>query len=176
MGTIRVEFVPVSKFGLGLLGLDHLQLTYEDETDFVSLQDYWYVLEGVVDGSAIYGGTLGVLGTDGATLLSSANLATREALVAKIGTPESRGSRPVLTSGSAINEWHSMADYGGEIDGQRFPYIGAASPFSVKPTVNSNSVISTLLWTIGIKHQRCAALQRPQLARHCNSAWHLAGQ
>ena len=39
MGTIRVEFVPVQKFGLGLLGLDHIQLVYEDETDAIGSQD-----------------------------------------------------------------------------------------------------------------------------------------
>jgi VCBS repeat-containing protein len=91
-----------------------------------------------------------VLGTDGTTYLSSANLASREELVAKIGTPESRGSRIVLTSPSANSEWTKMAAYGGEIDDQRFPYIAGAWPFSPTPTINSNSVIASLLWSIGI--------------------------
>ena len=45
MGQIRVEYLPVQIFGLGAFGFDHLQLTYEDETDLLGQQDYWYVLK-----------------------------------------------------------------------------------------------------------------------------------
>lgn len=150
MGTIRIEFLPVQTYGLGLFGFDHLQLTYQDETDLLDTQDHWYVLEGVVDGSPIFGGTLGVLGTDGTTLLSSANLASRDELIAKIGTPETRGSRPVLNTIDAQSKWNSMAGYGAEIENQNFPYIAGAWPFSPKPTINSNSAVASMLWSIGI--------------------------
>jgi VCBS repeat-containing protein len=150
MGQIRVEYLPVQIFGLGAFGFDHLQLTYEDETDLLGQQDYWYVLEGVVEGNPLFGGTLGVIGTDGTTFLSSANLANRQELVDKIGTPEARGSRVVVSSPSASTQWNTMADYGAEIDEQAFPYIAGAWPFSPTPTINSNSVIASLLWSIGI--------------------------
>lgn len=47
MGTIRVEAVPVQSYLLGLFGFDHLQLVFQDETDVIDSQDYWYVIEGV---------------------------------------------------------------------------------------------------------------------------------
>lgn len=39
MGTIRVEFVPIRKYNLGLLGLDHLHIVFEDENSFINKQD-----------------------------------------------------------------------------------------------------------------------------------------
>ena len=72
MGTIRVEFVPIAKYNLGLFGFDHMQIVFEDETDFLDSQDYWHVMEGIHDGG-IFGATLGVLGEDGKLQLSSAN-------------------------------------------------------------------------------------------------------
>ena len=68
-----------------------MQLVFEDETDFLNSQDYWKVIEGTLEGSVL-GGVLGVIGENGSLQLSSANDANREALVEKIGTPESRGS------------------------------------------------------------------------------------
>ena len=44
MASIRVEFVPIKKFGLGWFGLDHLQLVYQP--DDLTTQDNWFVLEG----------------------------------------------------------------------------------------------------------------------------------
>ena len=130
MGTIRVEYVPIAKYNLGLFGLDHMHLVLEDETDFLNLQDYWKVMEGVLDGG-IRGGILGVLGEDGNLQLSTANDASRDALVAKIGTPASRGSRILKTGADAISTWHDIADYAQHIQKQQFPYIGVSWPFAL---------------------------------------------
>ena len=148
MGTIRVEFVPIAKYNLGLFGFDHMQIVFEDETDFLDSQDYWHVMEGIHDGG-IFGATLGVLGEDGKLQLSSANDASREELVAKIGTPESRGSRIIKTGSGALSTWEDMAVYAKDIQEQQFPYIGVAWPFGPTPTLNSSSFITTMLWTIG---------------------------
>ncbi len=61
MGTIRIEAVPVKSYFLGLFRFDHLQLVYQDETDVLDSQDYWFVLEGIQDGpllSATLGATM----------------------------------------------------------------------------------------------------------------------
>ena len=149
MGTIRVEFVPVQKFGLGLLGLDHIQLVYEDETDAIGSQDYWYVLEGIQDGT-FFGGTLGALGEDGRTSLGTANLASGADLIGKIGTPESRGSRIITTGPNVLSFWDKMAAYGAGIQDMQLPYIAATLPFSVQPTINSTSFIASVLHSIGV--------------------------
>lgn len=151
MGTIRVEFVPVQSYGLGFFGFDHLQLVYQDETDPIDSQDYWWVIEGVLDGSAFGGGTLGAVGENGRTSLSVMNGASRDALIAKIGTPEDRGSRAVLSGPNVITQWDAMANYAAEIEAQALPYIAYASPFSITPTINSTSLIATLLWSVGIE-------------------------
>ncbi|MEZ5898972.1 MAG: Ig-like domain-containing protein [Hyphomicrobiaceae bacterium] len=149
MGTIRVEFVPIKKFNLGLLGLDHLQIVYEDETSVIDKQDYWYVLEGTHDGSLLEG-QLGVLGEEIFTELAAANGANGDDLIASIGTPESRGSRVVYTGPDALSLWQTMMDYGKEIDAQQFPYEGLAWPFSPGAIMNSSSVVATLLYSVGI--------------------------
>jgi hypothetical protein len=46
MPCIRIEWLPVQLFALGLLGFDHLQLVYQPD-DTRSRQDDWYVMEGV---------------------------------------------------------------------------------------------------------------------------------
>ena len=148
MATIRIEFVPIEKYNLGLLSLDHMQLVLEDETDFLNSQDYWKVIEGIHDGG-IFNGTLGVLGEDGGLQLSTANDASRDALVAKIGTPESRGSRIIKTGPGAFEAWQDMAAYATEIQEQQLPYIGVSWPFGPTPTINSTSFITTLVWTLG---------------------------
>ena len=149
MGTIRVEFVPIAKYNLGLFHLDHLQLVFEDESAFFNSQDYWYVMEGTHD-DGILNGHLGVLGEDGRLQLQTANDASKEDLVAKIGTPETRGSRIVKTGGDSLGTWSDMAQYATEIAEQDFPYLGASWPFGAYPTLNSTSFITTLLWTIGL--------------------------
>ncbi|HMN38497.1 MAG TPA: Ig-like domain-containing protein [Hyphomicrobium sp.] len=149
MGTIRVEFVPIKKYKLGLLGLDHLQIVYEDENSFINKQDNWYVLEGTHDG-ALLSGQLGVLGEEFFTELAAANGSNGAELVALIGTPQSRGSRVVYTGSDALSLWQSMMDYGKEIQAQEFPYEGLAWPFSPGAIMNSSSVVATLLYAIGI--------------------------
>jgi Ca2+-binding RTX toxin-like protein len=149
MGTIRVEFVPIKKYNLGLLGLDHLHIVFEDENSFINKQDDWYVLEGTHDGSLL-GGELGVLGHDFRTELSAANGANGDELVALIGTPESRGSRIVYRGPGALDLWQQMMDWGVEIQEQQFPYEGFAWPFSAGPIMNSSSVVASLLNIIGV--------------------------
>jgi len=149
MGRIRIEYVPVQRFGLGLFGLDHLHLAYQDETDPIDSQDYWYVLEGVQEGP-IFNGTLGALGENGRTSLAVANGAAREELVAKIGTPEDRGSRIVASGSDVIAQWDHMAAYAADIEQQQLPYVAYAGPLSVRPTINSTSFVASLLWSVGI--------------------------
>ncbi|HPG88378.1 MAG TPA: tandem-95 repeat protein, partial [Hyphomicrobium sp.] len=149
MGTIRVEAVPVQSYFLGLFRFDHLQLVYQDETDPIDAQDYWLVIEGIQDGSLL-SATLGASGENGTTSLAVANGASREALVDLIGTPEQRGSRIVVSDPDAIVLWNRMAAYAGEIEDQQYPYIPASWPFSASPTINSTSLIASLLWSIGI--------------------------
>ena len=149
MGTIRVEYVPVRKFLLGLLNLDHLQLVYEDETSAINIQDNWFVLEGTLDGGVL-DGTLGVLGEDFNTELSVANFANGAALVSAIGTPESRGSRILYQGANALSLWQQMQSYGHEIQSLHLPYQGLSWPFGPNATINSNSVVASLLLSIGI--------------------------
>lgn len=149
MGTIRIEFIPIKKYNLGLLGLDHLQIVFEDETSFTNTQDRWLVLEGTHDGGLL-DGTLGVLGHDLETPLSAANNAFGAKLVEAIGTPETRGSRIVYQGGDALGLWQTMMDYGQDIEEQVFPYEGYSWPYGPGAIINSSSVVATLLYVIGI--------------------------
>ena len=149
MGTIRVEAVPVRSYGLGLLRFDHLQLVFQDETDLIDRQDYWFVLEGVQDGG-LTTGTLGINGHGGRMSLGAVNGAGRDELVDQIGTPELRGSRIIKSGSDALTAWDTMANYGAGVEEQKFPYIAFSTPFGAKPTINSTSLVSTLLWSIGI--------------------------
>ncbi len=149
MAVIRIERVPVSVGGLGLLGFDHLQLVLQqDDYDPRLRQDNWYVMEGVREFGAD-GFVLGVEGGNGATTLSAANGGlTGSDLTAAIGTAAQRGSR-VLPIYDAASSWQLMADYAREIDLQHFPYISFGFPGTAMPTVNSTSVIASLLYYIG---------------------------
>ncbi len=149
MGTIRVEYVPIKKYHLGLLRLDHLQIVYEDETSLLNNQADWFVLEGTHDGGLL-DGTLGVLGEEFNTELTVANGVQPNELVEAIGTPESRGSRILYQGSDAIAKWETMQDYGVQIQDQSFPYEGLAWPFGPHPIMNSSSVVATLLYVIGI--------------------------
>lgn len=149
MGTIRIEYVPIKKYNLGLLGLDHLQIVFEDETSFVNKQDNWYVLEGTHDGGLL-DGSLGVLGEEIETPLSAANGVNGAQLLDLIGTPESRGSRVVYQFADASTFWTQMMTYGQEIQAQEFPYEGFSWPFSPGAIINSSSVVASLLNSIGV--------------------------
>ena len=149
MGTIRVEYVPVQKYNLGLLGFDHIQIVFQDETSFVDRQDHWYVLEGTQDGNLL-NATLGVQGEEFYTPLSAVAGASGDALVDKIGTPESRGSRAIVTSPQALSLWDVMSNYGTELQLQAHPYTGVSWPFGPSPTINSSSAVASMLWSVGI--------------------------
>jgi Ca2+-binding RTX toxin-like protein len=150
MPQIRIEWVPVRAFGLGLFGFDHLQLVYlPSEVDGPDGQDAWFVMEGVREpmGTATF---LGIEGANGHTTLSVANLAAREALIAKIGTPEFRGSRTLPYGGDEFQAWQTMASYARDIENQDFPYIAYGPPGSPIPTINSSSAVASLIYYSGL--------------------------
>jgi hypothetical protein len=150
MPCIRIEWLPVHLFGLGHLGFDHLQLVYEpNDAGIGSQQDDWYVMEGVRE--VAHDGTfLDIEGADGRTTLSVANLAAREDLVAKIGTPEVRGSRCLAYESGAFGAWETMASYARDIEQQDYPYIAYGLPGSPTPTINSSSAIASLIYYSGL--------------------------
>ncbi len=112
-------------------------------------QDHWYVLEGTQDGG-LFNATLGVQGNEFYTPLAAANGASGDALVDKIGTPESRGSRVIAASPQALTLWDAMSNYGTELDLQQHPYTGISWPFGPSPTINSSSAVASMLWSVGI--------------------------
>ena len=151
MAEVRVEFVPIARFYLGTFGLDHMQLVYQPgEFAAMSNQDNWYVLEGLFLTTAL-GKFLGVEGANGTTRLPAANggLSGFE-LELVIGTPSSRGSRILPINTSAIEAFRLMAQFGGQIADNAFPYIGYGPPYTPFPTFNSSSVISSLAWEVGV--------------------------
>jgi Ca2+-binding RTX toxin-like protein len=150
MPRIRIEWVPVQTFGLGRLGFDHLQLVYQQsDADTAPNQDAWFVMEGVREAEPT-GAFLGIEGADGRTTLAAANLAARENLVAKIGTPDYRGSRALPYGGDEFRAWETMASYARDIEMQDFPYIAYALPGSPAPTINSSSAIASLIYYSGL--------------------------
>ena len=152
MARIRIERVPIAVFNLGLFGFDHLQLVYQnDDTNERTAQDGWYVMEGLRDAGP-NGVILGVEGWDGMTTLADANAASGEELIAKIGTPTTRGSREVAVS-DPFSSWNLMAVYAGDIAAQELPYIALGLPGSATPTINSSSVIASLLYYAGVDVQ-----------------------
>ena len=150
MPKICIEWVPVQLFKLGILGFDHLQLVYQpDDAGGGSPQDHWFVMEGVRD-PADDGPLLGIQGADGRTTLAMANVAARESLVSKIGTPDYRGSRGLPFGGEAFHAWETMASYARDIEGQDFPYIPFGLPGSPTPTINSSSAVASLIHYSGL--------------------------
>ena len=132
-----------------------LSITYQssfyepNEAGAGSQQDDWYVMEGVRE--VAHDGTfLGIEGADGRTTLSVANLAAREDLVAKIGTPEVRGSRCLAYESGAFGAWETMASYARDIEQQDYPYIAYGLPGSPTPTINSSSAIASLIYYSGL--------------------------
>lgn len=150
MPKIRIEWVPVQAFGLGFFGFDHLQLVFQQDAGDSGLgQDEWYVMEGVreADGDAAF---LGIEGADGRTSLAAANLAARDGLVAKIGTPDDRGSRPLPYDGNELQAWETMASVARDIEQQDFPYVAYGPPGSPVPTINSSSAVASLIHYSGL--------------------------
>jgi hypothetical protein len=149
MAKIRIEWVPVRMFGLGLFGFDHLQLVLQQNaTDDESRQDLWFVMEGVRDPHSPHP-VLGIQGCDGATTLAAANVAAREDLTAKIGTPMLRGTRILPYGGDAFGAWETMASFARDIEQQHYPYIAYGPAGSPTPTINSSSAIASLIYYSG---------------------------
>lgn len=150
MARIRLEFVPIDWFALGWLGFDHLQLVFEpDGAPDAPPQDDWYVLEGS-SGHSPAGLIVDVMGDDGRTTLSAANLAAGADLVRKIGTPPMRGSAVLPVKGDPLAAWDRMAACAREINAGRHPYWSIGLFRRFHPVVNSSSVVASLLWEIGI--------------------------
>ena len=150
MAKIRIEFVPVKVAHLGWFGLDHLQLVYQpNDFDPRLNQDDWFVIEGLRDNT---GETLvlGVEGFDGKTTLVDANSGnSRAKLVEDIGTPLTRGSR-IIDVADPENAWRTLAEYAEDIASQELPYIALGAPGWVMSTLNSSSVIASLLYYIDV--------------------------
>jgi hypothetical protein len=145
--SVRIEWVPVGAYGLGLLGFDHLQLVFEPGN--AAPQDDWFVMEGVREPTPD-GTFLGIEGADGRLTLANANLASRADLADKIGTPEHRGSRELPYWGDELQAWEKMASYARDIEAEDYPYIAFGLPGSPTPTVNSTSAIASLIHYSGL--------------------------
>ncbi len=144
MPSVRIERVPVRALGLGVLGFDHLAARLR-ACGGENPEDGWFVLEGLREASAT-GVRLGVEGLHGATTLAEANGgATGAALTEKIGTAEARGSREIASGSEASSLWATFVANASDIEAQGFPYIAYALPGSPLPTINSSSLVSTLL-------------------------------
>lgn len=143
--SVTVERLPVQLFGLGIFGFDHLQIVFRHGLPS-GTQDHWFVIEGLRE-PGISGTRLAVEGWAGGTTLSDANggLIGRE-LADKIGTSGSRGARTIAEGRQAITLWAKLVAYAADIDAQRFPYIPATLPASPLPTVNSSSLVASLLY------------------------------
>lgn len=148
---IRIERTPIQTFYLGYFGFDHLQLVYEPiSTTSVALpQDEWFIMEGVrlpTTGGVI----LSVLGANGnLPLRLAAGGLTGDALVSEIGTPESRGSRLIVTSNEDA-VWRALSFHAQDILDTAYAYNGYGSSSSVNPTLNSTSFIASVLYFAGL--------------------------
>ncbi len=149
MPRVRIEWLPVQTYGLGRLGFDHLQLTFEPIEGGLAPQDDWFVMEGVRDQTSA-GTFLGIEGADGRTTLATANLAARNDLTSKIGSPDHRGSRPLPYDGDEFRAWETMSSYARDIDAEDYPYIAFGLPNSPTPTINSSSAIASLMHYSGL--------------------------
>lgn len=150
MAILRIERVPIKVHNLGWFGFDHLHIVLQQDILFEQ-QDRWYVMEGLRDDSGEIT-RLGVLGFEATISLSEANDDKEgDALVADIGTPAWRGSRIIDLGGQEFEKWFDMASYGRAIDDQSFPYIAYANPFTATSTINSSSVVASLLHHAGVK-------------------------
>ncbi len=151
MPVVSVERVPVQMMGLGVLGFDHLQIVFQHEFSWPKpRQDEWFVIEGIrdVEGPHV---RLGVEGWDGGTTLSDANGGlVGEALVERIGSSGSRGGRVVADNASALDLWATLTSFAADVHAQQFPYIPWALPGSALPTINSSSLVASLLYHAGV--------------------------
>ncbi|WP_144083480.1 hypothetical protein [Hyphomicrobium nitrativorans] len=151
MPSVRVERVPVETLSLGRFGFDHLQLVFRSDFEAARApQEDWFVIEGIRDANG-RDVRLAVDGWHGGTTLSDANGGlVGDALTARIGTPESRGPREIAEGSGAVELWATLVSYAAEIEAQKFPYIALALPGSPLPTLNSSSLVSSLLYHAGL--------------------------
>lgn len=151
MAAVLVERLPVEILGLGRFGFDHLQIVLRKASGPAGpAQDDWFVIEGIreAEGSDV---RLAVEGWHGGTTLSEANGGrTGAALVARIGTPESRAPREIATGTDAMELWASLVSHAADFHAQKFPYIPMTLPGSPLPIVNSSSLVVSLLHHAGI--------------------------
>lgn len=148
MPVIRLERMAVRAFCLGLLGFDHMQFVYDPLAWGRHLQDDWLVIEGVRDVTD-RGPILGVQGGDGQLSLARANAASGLRLEARIGAPSQRSGKVISSGADAERLWPQLAEQATAIAALELPYIALALPGSPLPTINSASLISSLLHRAG---------------------------
>lgn len=149
MPTLRLERLAIRTLVLGLLGFDHLQLVYDPWSIGPHLQDHWHVLEGIRDPSP-EGPRLGAQGTDGTLTLARANTARGTDLEARIGPAHQRRSLVLAQGPRAVALWPRLTAHASAIAAEPWPYIAYAAPGSPLPTVNSNSLIASVLHDAGV--------------------------
>lgn len=151
MPSVSVERLPVQLLGLGRLGFDHLQIVFRGGLRSDMAQDDWFVIEGLreEDGS---GARLAVEGWHGGTTLSDANGGlVGDDLMRRIGTSASRGAQEIASGSEAVTLWATLVSHAADIEAQRFPYIAVALPGSPLPTINSSSLVASLLHHAGVR-------------------------
>lgn len=151
MPSVSVERLPVQLLGLGILGFDHLQIVFQTAgMPFESQQDGWFVIEGLreQDGAGV---RLAVEGWHGGTTLSDANGGLAgEDLMHRIGTSASRGAHEIASGSEAVSMWAKLVAFAADIEAQRLPYIPMTLASSSLPTINSSSLIASLLHHAGV--------------------------
>ncbi|MGE3229534.1 MAG: hypothetical protein AB7J30_08860 [Hyphomicrobium sp.] len=151
MPDVSVERLPVEVLGLGFIGFDHLHIVLRNGFAPGTPQEDWFVIEGVRDvvGTEVH---LGVIGWNGGTTLSEANGGlSGAALEHRIGTSASRGATEIASGADAIALWSRLAAHATDIEAQGFPYIAATLAASPLPTINSSSLIASLLHHAGVR-------------------------
>lgn len=151
MPQLRIERVPIRN--LQVNGFDHIHLVLEPDRIENSTypQDEWLGIEGTFGGPA-NNLKLGTLGGNGTTTLPELNMGlTGNALQDAIGTPGERGSRVISTIGDPLASWNFMAAVARDIDRQELPYQAQLIASRYTFNINSSSVISTLLYSVGIE-------------------------
>lgn len=151
MPAVSVERLPVQFLGLGRLGFDHLQIVFRNGLPPLDRQDDWFVIEGVRE----WDGTearLAVEGWQGGTTLSDANGGVVGTdLERKIGTSLSRGAHDIAGGSEAVSLWAALASIAADVETQAFPYIPVSLPHSPLPTINSSSLVASLLHHAGLR-------------------------
>lgn len=149
MPSVTVERLPVQLLGLGLVGFDHLQIVFQYGSS--THQDDWFVIEGLreQDGSVA---RLAVEGWHGGTTLSDANGGlVGDDLARKIGTSAGRDAQQIAGGSEALSLWATLVSHAADIEAQRFPYIPMTLAASPLPTINSSSLVVSLLHHAGVR-------------------------